>query len=130
MQYGDIRGLVFGNYAEVSRDVHDTVDLFARKVAAARWRGMGCQTEDEAYPIVVARMRRRLGALVARAFARHRLRRLPLVGLTKQAMERAVARGAVPLAGAPVGDGFGDLGELLLDAMHYQQHPAHAAARR
>ena len=118
---------MFGNYAEVSQDVHDTVDAFARRLAHAHWQSLACRSAAEAYSFLVARARRRLGTLVARAHARHRLRRLPLVGLTRAALPRRVAAGA--LAGAPVGSGFGGDGDLLRDAMQYLAHPAHAAGR-
>ena len=36
-----VRGLVFGNYAEVSPDVHSLVSIAAEAMAQRRWQGMG-----------------------------------------------------------------------------------------
>ena len=77
-----VRALVFGQYGEASAaDVHALVAAAASAEARRVWRRWGARTESEARSMIVASMRRRLGVFVCREFARHRLRRLPLVGV-------------------------------------------------
>ena len=59
----------------------------ARRRARAQWRRYGARSEAEAYGFFVASLRRMLGVFVAREFARHRLRRLPFVGMTRAAFD-------------------------------------------
>ena len=48
----------------------------ARLIARAHWRRrMGCRSESEAYGIIVSSLRRQVGAVAARAQARHRISR-------------------------------------------------------
>ena len=99
------RGLVFGNYAEVSSDVHYLLDSCAERLAAASWRLLGSRSQEEARGLHVARLRQRLGLFVAREFARVRLRRLPFVGCDRAALSSRRSRHApagnhAPRAGA------------------------------
>ena len=89
-----VRGLVFGNYAEVSPDVHSLVSIAAEAMAQRRWQGMGARSAEEARSFIVSALRRRLGCFVAREFARYRLRRLPYVGASRAAVAaRGIRRG-------------------------------------
>ena len=78
---------VFGTSAEGSDDVHDLIACIARRRARAEWRRYGARTEDEAYGFFIASLRRRTGVFVARELARHRLRRVPFVGMTRAALD-------------------------------------------
>ena len=60
-----------------------TTSYMARRRARAHWRRYGARSEAEAYSFFVASLRRMLGVFVARELARHRLRRLPFVGMTR-----------------------------------------------
>ena len=94
--------LVFGSFAEASRDVHTLVNLAARALARKHWRSMGSRTEQEARSWWVARCRRTVGTVVARAYARYQLRRLLFVGVPRAVLDahrderaqRGVAGGA------------------------------------
>ena len=91
LSYTPTRALVFGQYAEASPDVHSLIEVIARRQAAAQWRRYGARTETEAYGFFVAALRRRVGVFVARELARHRLRRIPFVGVARAAL-RAYAQ--------------------------------------
>ena len=86
--YTRTRGLVFGNYAEASPDVHALVAAAADLIARRDWRRMGFRTVAEARSIVITRLRRELGVRVARAFARYRVRRIPFIGVPRAALQR------------------------------------------
>ena len=81
-QFESVRGLVFGTYAESSRDVARLMEIAAEAGASAGWREMGSRTEQEARGFLVAFLRRRWGTAAAIAQARMRLARLPYVGRT------------------------------------------------
>ena len=59
----------------------------AAAMAHRVWRRWGARSESEARGTIIAGMRRRLGTFVSREFARHRLRRLPLVGVPRAALD-------------------------------------------
>ena len=94
-QFESVRGLVFGTYAESSRDVARLMEIAAEMGAGAGWREMGSRTEQEARGFLVAYLRRRWGTAAAIAQARMRLARLPYVGRT-----HAEARAMGSVAGA------------------------------
>ena len=62
---------------------------------------MGARNEAEARAFVLSRLRRRVGLVVVREMARHRLRRLPYIGVPRHIVEermqpfhlRAIERG-------------------------------------
>ena len=81
------RALVFGSYSEASHDVHSLIEAAARAKARRIWRAVGARTESEAYGMVVAGMRRFVGVSTAREFARHRLHRIPLVGVPRRVLD-------------------------------------------
>ena len=82
--FGQTRGLVWGNYAEASDDVHQLRECAAAEAARQNWERMGCRTEAEARGYFAAQMRYRWGIAAARAFARHRVRRVCYVGAARR----------------------------------------------
>ena len=124
-----VLSLVFGQYAEVSNDVLSLVAECARLIARAHWRRMGCRSESEAYGIIVSSLRRQVGAVAARAQARHRISRWQWVGVPRAVVDarnaaRRTARGH--LGGAAVPPAEPDP-ELLRDVMVHQSHAAAVA---
>ena len=75
--FGQTRGLAFGAYGEASPDVHALLAVAADWLAARQWRDMGARTPEEARSFIVSSLRRRLGLVICREFARHRIRRVP-----------------------------------------------------
>ena len=61
--FGQTRGLAFGAYGEASPD--------------------GARTQEEARSFIVSSLRRRLGLVICREFARHRIRRVPYIGVPR-----------------------------------------------
>ena len=78
------RGVVFGQYAEVSADVHDLVDVASTRLAEQQWRLAGARSVDEMRSFIVSRSRRRIGLATAQAFARHRIARAPYIGVPRR----------------------------------------------
>ena len=78
------RPCVFGAYSEASRDVHHLLDAAADRMAEHRWRELGARTKEEARGFFIGAVRRRMGLATARAMARHRVRRTPWVGVSRQ----------------------------------------------
>ena len=94
------RGLAFGAYGEASPDVHALLTVAADGLAARQWRDMGARTQEEARSfIVLSSLRRRLGLVICREFARHRIRRVPYIGVPRAVVERRMQRGQ--LVGGP-----------------------------
>ena len=93
-----VRGLVFGVYGESSLDVHLIMGVVARLRAAASWRAFGARSEEEARSFFMAATRRHFGIFALRAFIRHRLRRIPFVGVPRHRMQ--AGRPADPRGGA------------------------------
>ena len=85
--YSPTRALVFGSYGEGSADVHALIAAAASAQAGRVWRRWGSRSESEARGIVMAALRRSVGVFVAREFARHRLRRVPMVGVPRAALD-------------------------------------------
>jgi hypothetical protein len=50
---------------------------------------MGRRTQEEARSFIVSSLRRRLGLVICREFARHRIRRVPYIGVPRAVVERA-----------------------------------------
>lgn len=84
--YTPTRALVFGQYAEASQDVHTLLEYLARHRATAQWCRYGARSVEEAYGFFIAALRRRVGVFAAREMARHRLRRIPFVGVPRAAV--------------------------------------------
>ena len=57
-------------------------------IARRVWRSWGAASVTEARAFVITRLRRIIGVTGARAMARHFLRRLPFVGLSRADMDR------------------------------------------
>ena len=113
-----VRALVFGSYAEASADVHRLLDIAAEEMAKRQWAFMGARTMDEARNYFISRLRRRLSCRAARAFTRHRLRRMPLVGVLNPS--------AIPLASRSAAQ---PLHEPALAAFYaHQAYQVHVAA--
>ena len=85
--FGPIRALVFGAYGEVSEDVEDLLSLAADELARRRWRAMGATTEAEVRGYFMATLRRKLGLIIMREMARHRLNRILYVGMPRAVLE-------------------------------------------
>jgi len=79
--------LVFGAHGDASRDVELVLTEVARLRAHREWRALGGRTEAEAYGAIVAGLRRFVGVASMREFARHRLHRLPLVGVPRAVID-------------------------------------------
>jgi len=88
LSFGQVRALVFGYTGEASSDVHNLVSYVADCMARRQWRLLGARSMEEARSFMIARVRRRLGMTVVREFARHRLRRVPFVGMPRAALLR------------------------------------------
>ena len=95
--FGRVRGLAFGQYTEWSEDVDSMLSLAATAAARRDWRLRGNRTMEEARGIYIALYRRRLGCFVAREFARHRLRRIPFIGLTHDQVRARRRRRDLPV---------------------------------
>ena len=91
--FGGVRGLAVGQYAEVSADVESLIRECARAIARSTWRQSGARDEGAIRSIMTALLRRRVGLTAARAMARHRLRRIPLVGVPRATLDQWRAEG-------------------------------------
>ena len=103
--FGQTRGLTFGAYGEASPAVHALLSVAADGLAARQWRDMGARTQEEARSFIVSSLRRRLGLVICREFARHRIRRVPYIGVPRAVVERRTQRGQLiggPQAQAPL----------------------------
>ena len=87
--FGQTRGLAFGAYGEASPDVHALLTVAAD----------GARTQEEARSFIVSSLRRRLGLVICLEFARHRIRRVPYIGVPRAVVERRMQRGQ--LIGGP-----------------------------
>ena len=67
-------------------------DIIADALAERRWARFGARNVGEARSAFVTIMRRRVGVMVAREMARHRLARLHWVGVPRAAIEARAAR--------------------------------------
>ena len=85
--FSETRGLVFGGYAEASADVHDLLTLAARIIAEREYRLAGARSASEMRSFVTSQLRRRMGLAAVQAMARHRLSRVPFVGVPRGAIE-------------------------------------------
>ena len=93
-----VRPLVFGQYGEASPDVHATVARAAEVVAGREWARLGARSEAEARAFFAQSYRRRLGVSVVREFARHRLRRVQMVGVDRGHLRSPRPSALLPVA--------------------------------
>ena len=93
--FGQTRGLAFGAYGEASPPTRTRalLTVAADGLAARQWRDMGARTQEEARSFIVSSLRRRLGLVICREFARHRIRRVPYIGVPRAVVERRMQRG-------------------------------------
>ena len=96
---------MFGHYGEASEDVHSLLSIAADKLSAKRWRTLGARSAAEARSFFVNLVRRRLGCFAMREMARHRLRRIPYIGMTRAALQVRVRRGGGQVGGGEDGAG-------------------------
>ena len=120
--FTQVRGLVFGNYGEASPDVHALVELAARGIAAKRWRRDGARSEAEARSYWVGTCRRRIGVAVARAMARHRIRRTVFIGVPRAVLDDRVRRGVAAARAGVGGHTDADLFGFWAFQTHVQPH--------
>ena len=115
--FGRTRGLVYGAYGEASADVHALLSMAAEAQAEQLWRAAGARTASEMRAILISRMRRRVGLGAVQAMARHRLARVPYVGVSRAVVQARAQRCAQP------GPGAGwvyDAQDIYLDVAAYQ----------
>jgi len=93
-----------------------------RCVSGGGW-GRGRRSEQEAYGAIVAGLRRFVGVSVAREFARHRIHRLPLVGVPRGVVDARRQRLQGGRAGLAV-----DREHLLFEVRDFYAYQAHRAA--
>ena len=107
MWFTTVRGLVFGAYGEASADVHDLISACADQMAQRQWQLAGARTATEMRAFLVSRARRRIGLAAVQAMARHRLARVPYIGVQRQFVVARARRGQlrrgqpIPWAPAP-----------------------------
>ena len=99
-EFTPTRGLAFGDWAEMSADVHDLLRQSAVALASKHWRRNGSRSQGEALGYYTQEVYRRMGVAVSAAFDRHRISRIPLIGvplatLRDRAGMRRVAVGGV-----------------------------------
>ena len=89
-QFGEVRGLVMGAFAEASEDMHNLLQEMAEsRVAAVDLQASQGSGEREDISVVIGQLRRRLSVATIRANINCLLTRLSLVGEgTRQAMKR------------------------------------------
>ena len=119
-----VRGLVCGNYGECSPDVHELLSITADGLAERRWRLMGARSMTEARAFFIARLRRSLSVVIGREMARHRLRRIPLIGVP-----RAAIRARQPLQAPQEARHMPQMAQLA-DFMRFQAYGAAPVAAR
>ena len=116
--FGRTRGLVFGAYGEASADVHALLALAATAQAEQLWRAAGARTATEMRAFLISKARRRLGMAVVQAMARHRLARVPFVGVSRAVVQ---ARAQRRQQGAGAGGGWVfDAQDVFLDMAQFQ----------
>ena len=85
--FSPTRALVFGSRGDTSPDVDLVIQACAQRRAQREWRALGARSQAEAYGVIVGGLRRFVGVSIAREFARHRLRRVPLVGVPRALLD-------------------------------------------
>jgi len=129
LSFTQTRGAVFGAFGEASADVHDLI-AEAATVQARRDFGLaGARSATEMRGFIIGQMRRRIGLAAVQAFARHRINRVPYIGVHRSAVqmrqERLQRRIAVERAG-----GVAAVGLLAQDFYAWQAGGAGGAVMR
>ena len=81
------RGAVFGAFGEASADVHDLIAEASTAQARRDYGLVGARSATEMRGFIIGRMRRRIGLVAVQAFARHRLNRVPYIGVQRVAVD-------------------------------------------
>ena len=102
----ETRGLVFGAYGEASTDVHTLLRIAADAQAEQQWQLAGARSATEMRAFLIGRLRRRMGLVTVRAMARHRLARVPFIGVPRQMVVARRQRGGAVAPYAPAIDHF------------------------
>ena len=97
--------------------------------ARRMWRAMGARSWSEAFGFILQSMRRRLGVVVVREFARHRLHRVPFIGHTRASLARARSHAELQVAAMHAGPAQGIRWEDFYAHQHYAQAGAARIAR-
>ena len=121
--FTQVRGLAFGNYAEVSPDVEDLILQCGHALARKHWRSSGARNEAEARSWWVSHCRMRIGVATARAYARYRLKRLVFVGVPRAVLDERAQRGLA--GGARDAGANGGGGHTSADLQQFWQHQVH-----
>ena len=75
-------------------EMHDLIKIGARAQATRLWRLFGARSESEMYSYLVSRARRRIGMAAVHAMARHRIARIPYIGVPRRVVEGRRRRSA------------------------------------
>jgi hypothetical protein len=116
--FGKVRGFIFGAYGEASTDVHDLLSQAARRMADNTWEAAGAIGPNEMYAFYMQQMRKRIGMASVLAMARHRLNRVPAIGVPRQAIEQHMQRARAQVRGRDVSSS--DLTEFYAFQVNYQ----------
>ena len=90
--------------------------MAATEQAEQMWRAAGARTATEMRALLISRARRRLGMAVVQAMARHRLARVPYVGVSRAVVQARAQRRQQQQWGAWVFDAQ----DIYLDVALYQ----------
>ena len=72
--------------------MHDLLALAATAQADHLWRESGARSAAEMRALLIGRARRRVGMAVVQAMARHRLARVPYVGVSRAVVQARAQR--------------------------------------
>ena len=117
--FGKVRGFIFGAYGEASGDVHDLLQLAAAKQAELTWEGSGARSQSEMRAFFLQRYRRQLGMASVLAMARHRLQRVPIIGVPRAAVVDIMQRRREGTRGRAVA---ADLSEFYAFQANFEQY--------
>ena len=95
----------------------DLLHLAAQRQAELTWEASGARSQNEMYAFFMQRYRRQLGMASVLAMARHRLQRVPIIGVPRDAVVDLMQRGREHARGRAVAD---DLSEFYAFQVHYE----------
>ena len=72
--------------------MHELISQAASELADQMWRESGARTASEMRAVLIGRMRRRMGMAAVQAMARHRLARVPYIGVPRAVIQARVWR--------------------------------------
>ena len=84
--------------------MHDLISIAADLEAQQQWQLAGARSATEMRSFLVSRIRRRMGVTAVQAMVRHRLARVPYIGVPRHFITARMQRGAAggqPYAPAP-----------------------------